>query len=163
MKIKFFYLISVFVIVFDLVTKAVTDNIIYAEAIPGLFSIESHHNTGASFSMFASSKAAQIIFIIMAFLFSAAIILFDIFNKKIETNAWFSVGATLMLGGTIGNLVDRLFLGYVRDFISLDFMDFAIFNVADTSLCVGVVCIAIWLIFFAKEKDKQNGNKEIKS
>lgn len=161
MKIKFFYLISVLVLAIDLVTKAVTDNIVYAPAIPGIFSIESHHNTGASFSIFASSTVAHILFIVLAFAFVVGVVLFDIFNKKIHTNGWFIAGATLMLGGTVGNLADRIFLGYVRDFISLDFMDFAIFNVADSCLCVGVVCLAVWLIFFAKEKEKQNGNEKV--
>ena len=165
MKIKYFYFISLAVIAFDLLTKYLTDGIIFQQAIPGIFSIESHHNTGASFSIFAGSTFAQIMFIILAFAFIAGVIVFDCLNKKIPTNGWYIAGVTLMLGGVIGNLYDRIVFGYVRDFISLDFINFAIFNVADTCLCVGVVCLAIWLIFFTNNstKEENNGNKNISS
>lgn len=160
-KIKYFYFIALGVFLLDILTKMLTDGIVYAPAIPGIFSIESHHNTGASFSMFAGSNFAQIMFIILAFAFAIGIVLFDCLNKKIYTNPWFYVGASLMLGGIIGNLYDRVFFGYVRDFISLDFMNFAIFNVADVALCVGVACVAVWLIFFAGKKEKVDGTKEV--
>ena len=68
------YLIAVFVIVIDLVTKALTDGIVFQEGIKGVFAIESFHNTGASFSMFAGSKVAQIIFIILGIIVSIFIV-----------------------------------------------------------------------------------------
>ena len=165
MRIKYFYFIALAVFVIDIATKMLTDGVIYAPAIPGLFSIESHHNTGASFSIFAGSTAAQILFIIFAIIFAVGIVLFDCFNKTVHTNGWFVAGATLMLGGIVGNLYDRIFFGYVRDFISLDFMNFAIFNVADMALCVGVVCVAVWLLFFStkKETKEENGTSKIES
>lgn len=53
----------------------------------------------------------------------------------------------LILGGAIGNLIDRIFLGYVRDFIRMSIFSFT-FNIADACLCVGLVLIAIHIIFF---------------
>lgn len=149
-----FYLISIVVLVVDLTTKAATDGIVFKEAIPGVFAIESYHNTGASFSMFAGSKAAQIIFIILGILVSIGLVLYGIFNKSQNKNWCFFLGASLMVGGILGNVVDRIFLGYVRDFISLQFMNFAVFNVADSALCIGVVFMIIWLIFFAFKESK---------
>ena len=61
-----------------------------------------------------------------------------------------------MIGGIVGNIVDRIAFGYVRDFISLQFMHFAVFNVADSALCVGVVFMIAWLIFYAFKGQKEN-------
>ena len=65
----------------------------------------------------------------------------------------------MILGGAIGNLYDRIFLGYVRDFIDYTFLDtffgidFAIGNIADIYLCVGVLVMIVYVIFVFKEDD----------
>ena len=144
------YLLTIFVLAFDLITKSLTDGIVFQDAIPGIFCIESYHNTGASFSMFADSKVAQIIFIILGFIVSISLVVYSILGRQKQNLNWcFFVGITLMIGGILGNLVDRIFLGYVRDFISLQFMNFAVFNIADSALTVGVVFVIVWLLFFA--------------
>lgn len=63
------------------------------------------------------------------------------------------MGLELIIAGGVGNFIDRLRLGYVVDMIHLDFMDFAIFNLADSYLIVGVIVlmIAVW-----KEEDGSN-------
>ena len=152
------YLIAVFVVAIDLITKILTDGIVFQEGIKGVFAIESFHNTGASFSMFSGSKVAQIIFIILGLIVSVLIVLYSLLSKKSNFNAWFFIGASLLVGGIIGNVIDRIFLGYVRDFISLQFMNFAVFNIADSALTIGVICLIVWLLFFSY-KDKQK-NKE---
>jgi len=159
----FWFLIVAVVLVADLVTKALTDGIIYQQAIPGIFCIESYHNTGASFSLFSGSATAQILFVILGILVSIAIVVYSIMVKKANLNAWFFIGGALMIGGIIGNVVDRIALGYVRDFISLQFMNFAVFNIADSALTIGVICLAVWLIFFAyreNDKGKESGSKD---
>lgn len=158
----FWYILAAVIIVADLGTKAATDGIIYAPAIPGLFSIESVHNYGASFSLFSGSQFAQIMFIVLGVVCSVGLVLYSVLSKKARLNPWFYLGASLIIGGILGNAIDRIAFGYVRDFISLDFMDFAIFNIADCALCVGVVCLAVWLLFFAynKREDKKGGEKE---
>ena len=151
MKIKFWYILAIAVIVLDLVTKVVTEGI-NTEVIPGVLSFVSVHNTGASFSML---DGARWFFIILGIAFVVGMILFDIFGKvKLRYNAWYCIGFTLLLGGIIGNLVDRIAFGYVRDFIRLDFMTFPIFNIADCALCIGTVLIAIWILFFASKEEK---------
>ncbi|WP_019316870.1 signal peptidase II, partial [Streptococcus mutans] len=66
---------------------------------------------------------------------------------------WLLVSLLLIISGGLGNFIDRLRLGYVVDMIHLDFVDFAIFNVADSYLSVGValLIIALW-------KEEKNGN-----
>lgn len=156
-----FYLITIFVLVFDLITKAVTDGVVFQDLIKGIVAVESYHNTGASFSIFSGSMVAQILFIILGIGVSCGLVLYSIFSKKQNLNWCFFVGVSLMVGGIIGNVIDRIFLGHVRDFISLQFMNFAVFNIADSALCVGVIFLIVWLIFFAFKdtKENKNGNK----
>lgn len=153
MKVKFWYILAIAVIVLDLITKVVTEGI-NTEVIPGVLSFVSVHNTGASFSML---DGARWFFIILGIVFVVGMILFDIFGKaKLRYNAWYYIGFTLLLGGIIGNMVDRIAFGYVRDFICLDFMTFPIFNIADCALCIGTALIAIWILFFAGKEEKTN-------
>ena len=77
-----FYIITAVVLIFDLLTKTWTDGIIFQEAIKGVFAIESYHNTGASFSMFAGSQVAQILFIILGICVSVGLILYSVFSKN---------------------------------------------------------------------------------
>ena len=149
-----FYIITAVVLIFDLLTKTWTDGIVFQEAIKGVFAIESHHNTGASFSMFAGSQVAQILFIILGICVSVGLILYSVFSKNHNINWCFFLGVSLMIGGILGNVVDRIYFGYVRDFISLQFMKFAVFNVADSALCIGVVFMIIWLLFYAFRENK---------
>ena len=88
---------------------------------------------------------------------------FDIFYKKdFKANGWYRVGFACIFGGIIGNMVDRIFVGFVRDFISLDFINFPVFNVADIALTVGCICFAVFVIFFAFRDDKKVQNQENK-
>ncbi len=80
--------------------------------------------------------------------------IFFLFNKKYK-NPLFDVGISLVLGGIIGNFIDRLHLKYVIDMLQLDFMHFNIFNIADSAITVGVILVFIYLIFF-DEGDHKN-------
>ena len=64
------------------------------------------------------------------------------------------MGLALVLGGIIGNFIDRLHLKYVVDMLQLDFINFNIFNIADSAITTGVLIIFIYLIFFADKDDK---------
>ena len=155
--IAWWYFLSIGVIVVDLVTKILLDGK-SLEVIKGFFGFESVHNYGASFGMLSGAK---IFFIALAVVFMIGMILFDLFyNKNFRSNGWYKVGFTLILGGLIGNLIDRIFLGYVRDFIHLEFINFPVFNIADIALTVGCVCLAIFLIFcYRFDKNEQEANK----
>ena len=60
----------------------------------------------------------------------------------------------LLIAGSLGNLIDRMFRGYVIDFISLDFIDFPIFNFADIYICIGCVFLFYYVLFVIKEEEK---------
>jgi signal peptidase II len=66
----------------------------------------------------------------------------------------------MIIAGGIGNLVDRLTLGYVRDFVYFELIDFAVFNLADSALTVGVIFILIFILFYYMPEDKKKAKKE---
>ena len=87
-------------------------------------------------------------------------VLWMLFARKLtplERVAW-----TLVLGGGIGNLIDRIATGVVVDYINVLFMNFAIFNFADICVCVGVGLLMVWVLFdsYFKEKAEKNVKPE---
>lgn len=97
------------------------------------------HNTGAAFGLF---KNANPVFMVLAVIVSGVIIYYYPQIPKEEKVIRFAL--SLQLAGAVGNLIDRIFFGRVTDFISVG--NFAIFNVADSSITVGVfiLLIAVW-------------------
>lgn len=144
LKSKHFWIVVGFMLViifWDLVTKSLTDGYEIA-VIPGFIGFSSTHNTGGAWSIFSKYTWLLIIFSII---FLLAITFFDIvFDSK---NKLYTAGITLIFGGAVGNLIDRLALGYVRDFINFEFFVFPTFNLADSCLVAGVICIAVFALF----------------
>lgn len=70
-------------------------------------------------------------------------------------NGWYWAGFCLIMAGAIGNLYDRIFKGFVRDFIQFEFMSFPVFNLADTFLSVGIICYTIFFLFFSMKDVKK--------
>lgn len=142
----------VLVLVADLVTKHFLFDVEYFNLIPNVISIASNGgNTGAAWGIM-SGKTGMLILISCIML----VALF-IFNKFIgNKNTLYCISFGLIIGGAVGNLVDRIALSYVRDFIFLDFWPtFPVFNVADSCLCVGAVLMAVFILFMSgKKSDK---------
>ena len=93
---------------------------------------------------------------IFSIIFVVAFAIYDYFNH--EKNWLYISGVSLIISGAIGNLIDRIFLGYVRDFISIRLFSF-VFNIADLWVTLGVIFFVINLImsiFRDKKKDKSN-------
>lgn len=121
--------------------------------IPNLFEFVFVKNTGAAYGIFGEST---VMLSVVSILFIIGFVLFDIFNHK---NDWLYIfGIGLILSGAIGNLVDRLFLGYVRDFISIKLFSF-VFNLADLFITAGVICFLVYLLIslIKEKKEKSNG------
>lgn len=143
-------------IILDLVSKSLfakyfSSHIEAIVVIPNFFEFVFVKNTGAAYGMFGGNT---IILSIVSILFIVAFVIFDIYNHS--NNWWYILGIGFIISGAIGNLVDRLFLGYVRDFISLRLFSF-VFNLADLFITVGVICFAIYLIIStAKDKKEKN-------
>lgn len=131
--------------------------------IPGIINFTHIKNDGAAFGMLDN---ARWVFLIIS---AAAIIgLPFLLYKYRKVHFLFGFSLSLIIGGAIGNMIDRLFApnGFVTDFIELAFMDFAIFNVADIFVCVGAFLMFIYLAFLDKtifppdDKNKKEAKKE---
>ena len=122
------------------------------DAIPGLFSLTYVQNTGAAFSSFAGMRW---LFILIFAVFT--VLLVWEFSKKrwglTTLERWLLVS---VYAGGLGNMIDRLRLGYVVDMIHLDFMDFPVFNVADCFITCGCIALLAHLLFFNKGFWKDN-------
>ena len=152
-----YFLISALLVGLDQWSKYLTvQNISLGETkefIPGFLSLTHLRNTGAAWSLL---EGKMIFFYVFTVIVSVVIIYLLIKNYK--KSIWYSVGVSFVLAGAIGNFIDRVRLGYVVDMLQTDFMNFPIFNVADSTLVVGVICIFIYLILDEKAaKEGKNG------
>lgn len=151
--------IIVALLVLDLVTKYVLDASLDSNQsitiVPYLFNFKLVHNFGAAWGMLAGK---QVFLIALTFVFMA---IFIGYYVKEKNKTWLlNIAFGFLFGGTLGNLYDRLFLGYVRDFIQFDFwQSFPIFNFADVALCIGVVLFAIYLIVYFVKANKKGKAK----
>ncbi len=139
---------SVSAVVFglDLYTKHLIQNAFeYAELlkITSFFDLVRYHNEGAAFSFLSNAGGWQRWF--FSGISMIAILVITYLIKKHQSQKLFCLGLALLLGGAIGNLYDRLTLGYVVDFLSFHLNDWfwPAFNVADSAICVGVALLLI--------------------
>lgn len=113
--------------------------------IPDMFSWTLAYNRGAAFSFLANEAGWQRwFFAIIALAVSAVLV---VWLKRLKTNeTWLAIALALVLGGAIGNLYDRVVLGYVVDFILVHWKNqwyFPAFNIADSAITVGAVMLAL--------------------
>ena len=137
MRLKRLWLTTIVIIILDQLTKIILTNKSYS--ILGLGIINYTENTGAAFSIL---EGYQWLFITTAIL--ALIVLFYYSRSIKENERTLQVLIGLMAGGMIGNLTDRIFLGYVRDFVDLKI--WAVFNIADSAVFVAVIILSIYFI-----------------
>ena len=115
--------------------------------IPGILSFTYLQNDVAEWNIFSG----QMILFYLIRIAAIAVVVYYLFNPKYK-NWLFDTGLALVLGGIVGNFIDRLHLKYVIDMLQLDFVQFNIFNIADSAITVGIVLVFIYLIFIS-EKD----------
>ena len=127
---------------------------LYADVpfIPGLLQLTYVQNTGAAFSSF---EGQQWLFALIFAVFTGMII-WEFFKNsmKFTTFEWWCIAA--IYGGGLGNMIDRVRLGYVVDMIETTFMEFPVFNVADCFITCGCVLMMTHLILFNKDFWKDN-------
>ena len=109
--------------------------------IPKVVSLTYLKNSGAAFSMLENQ---QWFFTIITLIAMGAAFVY--LYRHIKGSIWLLLGLTLIISGGIGNFIDRLRQGFVVDMFHLDFMNFAIFNVADIYLSIGVGLLLIYLL-----------------
>ena len=143
--------VVVLVIVIDQLTKAlVRANLGVGEVWfdAGFLQIINVHNTGAAFGIFKDHSLTFIITSIIGVIVILILIFLLRSRWRFLESMWVRVGMALVMGGIIGNnLIDRVRMGYVTDFI--DFKVWPAWNVADASITVGVIIIAYRLIFYS--------------
>lgn len=110
------------------------------EVIPGILSIGYVRNFGAAWSMWLGQRW------LLSIISLVALVIFGYYFKKLHHNWGYGLGFSLLIGGTLGNLLDRLFSGYVVDMFELDFINFPVFNIADCALTLGVIVILITML-----------------
>ncbi len=115
--------------------------------VPGFIRLSLVHNPGGAFGIFPGSG---LLFILVSALVSAAIAATLIFVPM--RGRLLKVGLSLVLGGALGNLIDRVMYGYVLDFFEVRW--FSVFNFADACITVGVAMIIIHTLFFGGEPDR---------
>ena len=154
-------IIAVSVIIVDQVTKYFLYGIT-TSLIGDFLWLEEAFNTGASFGMFKNGTLFFIIFSTPLI----ALMIWMLISKKPEITHFLKICVGVLLGGTLGNYFDRIFLGGVRDFIYFKSIDFAIFNMADVAITVGTIMIAIYLLVDIikdlKKEKKENKTEEKK-
>ncbi len=126
-----------------------------AEFINGFIGWNYVRNTGAAFGSF--SQNTTLLTVVTGAVILAGIIL--IATKKIKSKFYLTC-AVLIISGGLGNLIDRIFRGYVVDFIDVQFTDFAVFNFADILVTVGSIALMIYVIVDIFRDRKKSGEKK---
>jgi len=147
------FYIAIAVFIADRIIKAVvSQNLLYNDNLTiwgGILSLTKTFNTGAAFGILQNNAFYLAIFSIMVMMAISAFLI-----KRCKTiNIINIVCWGLILGGTAGNLFDRLNSGYVIDFIKLEFVNFPIFNIADLCINAGSFILIVYLLFFADKKN----------
>ena len=113
--------------------------------IPKILSLTYLRNTGAAFSIL---EKQQWLFAVITLVVIGAAIWY--LSKHIKGSVWLLSALSLIIAGGIGNFIDRMRQGFVVDMFQLDFINFAIFNVADSYLTIGVLVLIVMML---KEED----------
>lgn len=117
--------------------------------LPGIVAVHPTANTGMAFSMLSGRG---LLLIILTAALVAALAGWLILSRRPQPSG-LRAGLWLIVGGGLGNLIDRVVFGHVIDFIELEFIHFAVFNVADMAICIGAAITAISVILDERRKE----------
>lgn len=121
--------------------------------IGNFFKLTYTHNNGAAFGIFGG----KIIFILIISLIILGYLLYELFKNK-KNSIYMNISLVMIIGGLLGNLLDRIYFGYVRDFI--DFIifnyDAPIFNIGDIFIVLGAILFFISVLLEEKNENKNN-------
>ena len=125
--------------------------------IPGVFHFTYHENKGAAFGMLSDNRW---VFMTISTVAIIAIAIYLFCNK--ENSYLLSVSLSFILGGGIGNMIDRVAFGFVVDFIDFRLIDFAVFNGADSFVCVGagLLVLALILDIIRERRQRKSGDTD---
>ena len=132
-----------------------------AALIPGVVKLVNIHNSGAAFGFLSDAAYARWLFLGIAALFIIVIVV--VLAKHLFKSRFANWCAVMALAGAVGNCIDRALYGYVVDMFKVEFMDFAVFNVADVFLVVACLAFIIYLIvdlFRGKDDDGEDDDEK---
>ena len=107
--------------------------------IPGILKFSYIENTGASMGILGGQRIVLILLTVLILFIGTRL-----FIKHKPENILCLSACSMIFAGAVGNLIDRVYLGYVRDFIDLQFINFYVFNVADCAICIGAFLLLIY-------------------
>lgn len=152
-----YILLSVGVFIADVLTKFLAEIKLSTRATLPLWNKVFHftyvENRGIAFGMFGGGR---IVFIILTVLVLGLLLWF--YKKTEPKTFWLRCGTGLVISGALGNLIDRIFRGYVVDFLDFRLIDFPVFNIADIAVCVGAVMLVIHC--FKSEEKREDESVE---
>lgn len=141
-------------VVLDQITKAlvVANMELFQELpfLPGFLRLYYTENTGAAFSMLSNHRWVFLVFSAIAM----AVIVYLLY-KYYRRHPLLAVSLAAVLGGGIGNMIDRTLHGSVVDFLDFQFVNFAVFNVADIFVTCGSIALAIYIVFVEPRVEKR--------
>ena len=151
------YVIAIFILLFDQISKSLIE--IYFKLnesfviVKDFFNITVAHNTGGAWSILNNHSYLFIVFSVIA------LIVLIRFMFQFKNNLRNNIAFACTVAGIMSNLADRLFLGYVRDFLDFTVLgyDYPIFNIADIAIVVGVLLLIVAIF---KGEDKKYGNSK---
>lgn len=148
-----FYIVTVLLILADQLSKFLTVRYLKpvstVAVIDGIFSLTYVENKGAAFGILQNARWVFIVATI------AAIIAMVWYKRKFKPQGKvINTSLCLLLSGALGNMIDRIFLGYVVDMLEVTFIDYPVFNVADCFVVVGAILLCIYILFIYKEPEK---------
>jgi signal peptidase II len=155
MQFLLFSIFAALIVVADQITKYLTVAWIplygQKDFIPGLLSLTYAQNTGAAWS----AMEGMIWLFVLIFLIFVAGMIWEFITNKLGFTTFERWCVMAVFGGGLGNMIDRLRLGYVVDMIRLEFMNFPIFNVADCFITCGCILLMVHLLFFNENFRKE--------
>ena len=139
----YFLTFSIFIVLIDQFTKYLMfyNKKLFINKDFLLFKLDFVKNYGAAFSIFSGSR----VFLSLISIFFSILLIYLIFSKN-TLNSFDLYSYSFILGGTIGNGIDRIYKGFVVDFINLNIINFPVFNIADISINIGFI-ILLYNIF----------------
>lgn len=161
----YLFIVAIIIVLLDQISKLAIVNFMDANGIntialwQDIFHLTSHRNAGAAFGILQNQRS---FFLIMTSIVIIVFIIAIFKYRKDEDKKLMLLGISFILGGAIGNLIDRFFLGEVIDFLDFRLINFPIFNIADIAVVVGVFIILLdtWLTYRAESKRRKMINEE---
>ena len=151
-------LIAAVVLLVDQVSKAAASHLLSAGTsdplIPGLLSLQLVHNTGAAFSLFTGFSH---LLGVLSLAVSVGVTVWICRHRVVPI--WQALALAFLLGGTLGNGIDRWRLGHVVDFLALIPIDFPIFNGADVAINLALLCFGLDLWFNRHAADRDAADR----